>query len=314
MAIDAAVEWASKLSTKSALTSSISRPHRPRHAPVSSPFRVTPVSASVIVSARLLRFTAVGRSVILRRMTSSVSRVDRFERRTEWPLAVLALVFLAAYAWPILDPSLSRSWKHACTLTALAIWALFAAEFLCRLILTDRRGLYALKHIPDVLMVALPVLRPLRLLRFLVMLRMINRRATVSLRGRVIVYIVASATLVLFIAALAMLDAERGHPNANITTFGDALWWAVSTMSTVGYGDVYPTTSDGRRIAAGLMLAGIALLGAVTASIAAWLIAQVRDVETEAQTATRGDIAELRAELTRLTTALAQRDQGFNTP
>jgi len=228
---------------------------------------------------------------------AGVAAVDRFERRTEWPLAILALVFLVAYAWPILDPSLGPGWKHACTLTALVIWALFAAEFLCRLVLSDRRGAYALKHIPDLLMVALPVLRPLRLLRFLVLLRMINRRATVSLRGRVVVYIVASATLVLFIAALAMLDAERGHPNANISTFGDALWWAVSTMSTVGYGDLYPTTSDGRYIGAGLMIAGIALLGAVTASIAAWQIAQVRAVETEAQAATRGDIAELRAEL-----------------
>ena len=77
---------------------------------------------------------------------------------------------------------------------------------------------------------------------------------------------------------------------------------------------MYPTTSNGRYIGAGLMLAGIALLGAVTASIAAWLIAQVRDVETEAQTATRGDIAELRAELARISTALAQRDPGFGGP
>jgi voltage-gated potassium channel len=156
------------------------------------------------------------------------------------------------------------------------------------------------------------MLRPLRLLRFLVLLRMINRRATASLRGRVVIYVVTSAVLVLLIAALAMLDAERHNPHANIKTFGDALWWAVTTMSTVGYGDRFPTTGDGRYIAAGLMLAGIALLGAVTASIAAWLIEQVRNAETEAQTATRGDIAELRAEIASLSTALAQRDADRN--
>jgi voltage-gated potassium channel len=184
----------------------------------------------------------------------------------------------------------------------------FVIEFVTRLVLADRRGRYAVRHVPDVLMVALPMLRPLRLLRFLVLLRMLNRRATASLSGRVGIYVVASAGLVLLVAALAMLDAERHDPQANIKTFGDALWWAVSTMTTVGYGDRFPTTSDGRYIGAGLMLAGIALLGVVTASIASWLIEQVRNVEADAQTATRGDMAELRAEIARLSKALAQRD------
>jgi voltage-gated potassium channel len=143
------------------------------------------------------------------------------------------------------------------------------------------------------LMVALPVLRPLRLLRFLVLLRMINRRATASLHGRIVAYVVATAGLVLLVSALAMLEAERHNPQANIT-FGDALWWAVTTMSTVGYGDRYPTTLEGRVVGARLMLAGVALLGVITATFASWLIGQVRETETEAQTATRGDIAERR--------------------
>lgn len=243
-------------------------------------------------------------------MTTGSSRVERFEKRTEWPLAVLALLFLLAYAWPILDPSLSRTWRHVCTAIDYVIWAVFVVEFIIRLVLAERRGVYAVRHTPDLLMVALPVLRPLRLLRFLVLLRMINRRATASLRGRVVVYVVASAALVLVVAALAMLDAERGNPHANIRTFGDALWWAMQTMTTVGYGDRFPTSGEGRYIGAGLMLAGIALLGVVTATIAAWLIEQVRVVESESQTATRQDIAELRAEVARLTTALAQRQTG----
>src|SRR5205823_6319635 len=177
------------------------------------------------------------------------------------------------------------------------IWVLFVVEFIARIVLAKRRVDYAVKHAADVLMVALPMLRPLRLLRFLVLLRMLNRRATASLHGRVAVYVVASASLVLLISALAMLEAERRNPQTDINSFGDAVWWAVTTMSTVGYGDLYPTTSDGRYIGAGLMVAGIALLGVVTASLAAWLIKQVRSVESEAQGATRGDIAELRAEI-----------------
>jgi voltage-gated potassium channel len=246
-------------------------------------------------------------------MTTGVSRVDRFERRTEWPLAVLALVFLVAFAWPILQPGIGPSWRHVCTVTDYVIWVVFVVEFITRLVLTDRRGHYAVRHVPDLLMVALPVLRPLRLLRFLVLLRMLNRRATATLHGRVAIYVVASAGLVLLVSALAMLDAERHNPQANIKTFGDALWWAVSTMSTVGYGDRVPTTGDGRVVGAGLMLAGIALLGVVTAFIASWLIQQVRNVETEAQTATRGDIAELRAEIARLTAAMAQHEADHST-
>jgi len=99
-------------------------------------------------------------------MTTGTSRVDRFERRTEWPLAVLALVFLAAYAWPILQPDISPVWKHVCTVIDLLIWMVFVVEFVARLVLAERRVQYAGRHIPDVLMVALPVLRPLRLLRF----------------------------------------------------------------------------------------------------------------------------------------------------
>jgi voltage-gated potassium channel len=232
--------------------------------------------------------------------------VDRFERRTEWPLAVLAFVFLVAYAWPILQPGMSASWRHITKVTDYLIWVVFVLEFITRLVLADRRGDYAVRHVPDLLMVALPVLRPLRLLRFLVLLRMLNRRATASLHGRVATYVVASAGLVLLIAALAMLEAERHNPKANIKTFGDALWWAVSTMTTVGYGDRFPTTGDGRYIGAGLMLAGIALLGVVTAALASWLIQQVRTAETQAQSATRGDIAQLRAEITRLTEAMGR--------
>jgi voltage-gated potassium channel len=74
------------------------------------------------------------------------------------------------------------------------------------------------------------------------------------------------------VAALAMLDAERQNPNANIKTYGDALWWALTTMSTIGYGDRYPTTVEGRLVAGALMLGGVALLGVITAALASWFV------------------------------------------
>jgi voltage-gated potassium channel len=179
---------------------------------------------------------------------AELTRVERFEQRTEWPMAVLAVLFLIAYAWPVLDPDLNPSWKRACLLTNYVIWVLFAAEFIWRVVLATRRGRYLWRNIADVLMIALPVLRPLRVLRLLVLLQMLNRRATSTLRGRVVVYICGSAALVLFSASLAMLDAERGKPGATIETFGDALWWAAATMTTVGYGDYTPVTTQGRAV------------------------------------------------------------------
>jgi len=145
--------------------------------------------------------------------------------------------------------------------------------------------------------IALPILRPLRLLRLVMLLRVLNRRATNSLRGRVITYVSGATVLIIGSAGLAVLDAERGHPGADINNYGDALWWAMTTIATVGYGDRYPVTGQGRFVAAGLMLAGIALLGVVTASIASWLIEKVREVEADAQAMTQRDVAELRAEI-----------------
>ena len=124
-------------------------------------------------------------------------------------------------------------------------------------------------------MIVLPLLRPLRLLRLIPLLSVLNRRAQTGLRGRVAIYVAGGASLLAFVAAIAVLDVERSSPDANISDFGDAIWWAVTTMTTVGYGDHYPVTSIGRVVAFGLMLGGIALLGTVTATLASWLVETV---------------------------------------
>ena len=77
------------------------------------------------------------------------------------------------------------------------------------------------------------------------------------------------------LGAVAALDAEQDAPGANITSIGDALWWAATTVTTVGYGDRYPVNTTGRVIAVTLMIVGIALVGAITASIAAWFVSSL---------------------------------------
>jgi voltage-gated potassium channel Kch len=107
--------------------------------------------------------------------------------------------------------------------------------------------------------------------------------AQTGLRGRVAIYVAGGASLLAFCAALAVLDVERSSPDANIRDFGDAIWWTVTTMTTVGYGDHYPVTSVGRVVAFGLMLGGIALLGTVTATLASWLVETVAAEKEQAE-------------------------------
>lgn len=231
---------------------------------------------------------------------SPTARVDRWEAASEWPLAALAFAFLVAYAAPILRPSIPHTVKRVCEVVDLVAWVAFAIDYAVRIILARHRARYALRHWADLLVVALPILRPLRLLRLVMLLRIFNRQATRSLRGRVIVYVAAATALLIFVAALAELDAERGRHGANIETFGDALWWAFVTISTVGYGDRYPVTLQGRGIAVGLMIGGVALIGIITATFASWLVDQVRASEEQIEAATRADVAALTVEVQRL--------------
>jgi voltage-gated potassium channel len=210
--------------------------------------------------------------------------VWRWERATEWPLMIAAIVFLAAYAVPILNPDLPAPLLDLCRWLSWIAWVIFVVDFVVRLTLADQRLRYLIRHWYDVLVLALPLLRPLRLLRLIPLLSVVlNRRARVTLRGRVAVYIAGGASLLAFCAALAVLDAERSSPDANITDFGDAIWWTVTTMTTVGYGDRFPVTDTGRLVAFGLMMGGIALLGTVTATLASWLVETVAAEKEQAE-------------------------------
>ena len=109
------------------------------------------------------------------------------------------------------------------------------------------------------------------------------------------VYAASTTLLLVLIAALAVYQTERDAPGADITTFGDALWWACVTIPTVGYGDLSPVTTEGRCIAVAMNICGIALIGTVTATIASWLVETVSTREEAVQAATQVQIEAVRA-------------------
>lgn len=230
--------------------------------------------------------------------------LETWKRRGEWPLTVLAVLFLISYSWEVLQPGLADPVLLVLRVVDLLTWGVFLVDYVGQVVLATDRPRWVLHHLPDLLVVVLPLLRPLRLLRLLVLLRFIDRGVIRTLQGRVATYVVCATLLVLYVGTLAELQAERGAPGSTIETFGTALWWAVTTITTVGYGDVYPVTTQGRLVAGVLMVAGVAFLGTVTATLSSWLLGQVRPVEASAGADVPDASDALRAELARLTALL----------
>jgi voltage-gated potassium channel len=89
--------------------------------------------------------------------------------------------------------------------------------------------------------------------------------------------VIVTALFLTYLAGIEITMAERGKPGATINSIGDGFWWAITTLTTVGYGDIYPTTTHGRFIAVGLMVSGICVLGFISATVAAWFVKMTQD-------------------------------------
>lgn len=161
--------------------------------------------------------------------------------------------------------------------TERALTIMFAAEFLGRLTIAPDRRAYLRGHWID-LVALLPTTRALRLLRLLRLLRasaglfraMSQIERLAAHRGLVWLFVVWLSVAVICSLWLYAVEAET---NEAITSPLDALWWGIVTLTTVGYGDVYPRTGEGRIAAMILMVVGISLYSAITATITSVLIA-----------------------------------------
>ena len=182
----------------------------------------------------------------------SEERLRAVERATDVPLLILALAMVPLLIAP-LALELSDEAEAAVLAADWLIWAAFAADFGVKLAVAPRRLNYIATHPFEAAMVVLPFLRPLRAARLLRFVRVatvlglnveILREISSNKGARLIVGAVLAC---LVFGAVGAFLAERGEEEANITSFGDALWWSVTTMTTVGYGDRFPTTPEGGR-------------------------------------------------------------------
>lgn len=232
----------------------------------------------------------------LRWVSTESARLEIWEKRAEWPLAAVALIFLAAYAVEVL----AQPRGPAVEIVVWGAWVIFAVDYVARLTLSTDRWRWFYRHLFDLAIVVLPLLRPLRLVRLVILIAALQRAAGTAIRGKVVMYTVSGAVLLVIVASLAVLDAERAVPDAHITDFGEALWWSITTITTVGYGDMTPLTTTGRVIAVLLMIGGITLVGSITATLASWIVERVADDQAADHAVTTAHIQKLLDEINEL--------------
>lgn len=214
------------------------------------------------------------------------------------PMVVLSLGFVVVLIVPAAYPHLPARDKAGLTAADYGLWAAFAVEYVALVVTAPDRWIYVRRHPLDLLLVVVPFLRPLRVLRIfraLVAVGSAAQRSQERLLSRTALAAASVAATMVALMSVVVLNAERGARGSNIRSFGDALWWASTTITTVGYGDRYPVTAAGRLVAVVLMVTGIALLGIVTASVAAWFVRLTSAASSDDKIdALRQELAELR--------------------
>jgi voltage-gated potassium channel len=209
--------------------------------------------------------------------------LTKLERWTERPLTFLALALIPVLVAPYVL-GLSSSAKETLDELNYVIWGVFASDLLAKLVIAPNRRHYLRTHWFDVILVVVPMLRPLRAGQSVRLLRLVRAGLVIASLARVLVvgrsllvrhgfhYVLIAAMIVIVGGGALAVVFERDAPDATIRTLPDGLWWAMTTATTVGYGDIYPKTAAGRGVAVVLMLLGISLFGALTANLAAFFV------------------------------------------
>jgi voltage-gated potassium channel len=191
-------------------------------------------------------------------------RLAAYEARTQTPLDLLALATLWIVVVPAADFSTAHDVRAAVLAIQGAIRLVYAVDITIRSLLARRHVRYLLTHPVAIAAVVLP---PVRVIFSLRLVRSVFRRGHLSR------FLLAATVLVLNGAAIVYL-LERHAPGSSIHTLGESLWWSVTTVTTVGYGDYVPVTTAGRVTACFIMGIGLLTLAVITAQVASSFVSQ----------------------------------------
>ena len=219
-------------------------------------------------------------------------KLQNWQNKTDGLLVVIAVGSLPLLLLETISDRLPDGDRNFIVIVNLVVFIAFAIDYIVKLVLTDSKPIYirtqwlSLFIVISQLLALLPalgifgVLRGVRAIRVLgVIARIFGIGAATKSSGKEffkkraasVAFGVAGLTLIT--SAVAFTIAEDVGDGRRIHSFFDALWWSAATITTVGYGDIYPVTTAGRIIAVFTMVVGISFLAVVTARIAKFLIA-----------------------------------------
>ena len=220
----------------------------------------------------------------------------RWQKLTEWPLALAAVIFLIAYSYEVIAEPTGRISE----IVIAATWVVFLADYAVNLVLAKSRWRWFFTHLLDLAIVVLPMLRPSRLLRPGDLAGDPEPHCgscvpwpSDHLRGR-------------RLDAPGLRREARWSSTPNGAATAPSRLWVrrsggpSSTITTVGYGDYFPVTPTGQLVAVGVMVGGIALIGVVTATLASWIVERVGQKEAVTEAITSAHIEALTDEISSL--------------
>jgi voltage-gated potassium channel len=237
-------------------------------------------------------------------------RLERMERVVRFPMAVIGI------AWAVVGIVALTSHRHGLVPKSLVvalfvIWVVVVAECLVRYIVVPNRGSYFAGRRIEPAMVVVPLFQVWRLAgveRVDVLWAEGLERFIAILRHRSLFRVLLAAAGLLFLGAWLVVLFESKAAGSNIHTYKDALWWAVVTVTTVGYGDRFPVSDGGRIVAVVLMMVGIGLIGVLTATVASFFVQEHTDANKEQLQAAHedlgGQLSDIDARLARMEQAL----------
>lgn len=225
-----------------------------------------------------------------------------WEERSSRPLFVASVLYLLAFAAPIMSTRIQEPYDGYLNIIQMILWGLFAADYCIRLYLAPRR-LYFITH--NLMNLAIVLLPAWRIVSFLAMIHLTTNRQYKRL-SELAVKLFGYTAIFIIMFALAIYSVESSEPGAMIRDLPTAYWWTFTTLATVGYGDVYPVTGIGRVIAVVVMLYGVGMVAVATGALASWIIEKIGGREEQEYPATKADVDDLRQEISELRALLAR--------
>ena len=200
--------------------------------------------------------------------------LKQWQNQMAKPTLIFSLIYTISFIYPVYFYPSPLIIQEICRWTNHIVWAIFLLDYLVMFKLAPNKKKFVSTHIFELILVALPFVRMLRPLRAVVFIGQAGFRSRRQLLRNIWWVVSVASLLMIIIMGAAILDIERSVPNSNIKTPSDAIWWAFVTITTVGYGDKYPVSTEGRLVAGFLIVFGVIMLATITGALAAWILGQ----------------------------------------